>query len=137
MRAREDGSGSLSPIDLTPLIDVSLVLVVMLLLATPLAFESSFALRNAPASARSASDDKPLERVELMILSEEEVRVNRDRVAVEELSAALDPLLAGEAPPAVVVTCADAVSHGAFVRVLDTVKLSGAMEIAMTEEGLR
>ena len=32
-------------VNLTPLIDVSLVLVVMLLLATPLAFESSIKVR--------------------------------------------------------------------------------------------
>ena len=135
--AGDDGAGPLREIDLTPLIDVSLVLVVMLLLATPLAFESTFALRHAQASAKSAPEDQPVERVELAILSGEEVRVNRDRVPVGELDAALRPLLAGEAPPAVVVTCADAVPHGAFVRVLDTAKLCGAGEIAVSEEGVR
>lgn len=134
---RENGTGPLREIDLTPLIDVSLVLVVMLLLATPLAFESSFALRNAPASARSAPEQELVERVELAILSDEAVRVNRDRVPVDALSAVLRPLLAGEAPPAVVVTCADAVRHGAFVRVLDTAKLCGAAEIAVMEEATR
>ena len=41
--------------NLTPLIDVSLVLVVILLVATPLAFQSSFVVNSATQSARSAS----------------------------------------------------------------------------------
>ena len=130
----DTGAGPPIEIDLTPLIDVSLVLVVMLLLATPLALESSFALRAAPASARTAPADDPVERLEIAILSDGEVRVNRDSVPMDGLGATLRPLLSGETPPAVVVTCADAVSHGAFVRALDIAKLCGATEIAVTEE---
>jgi biopolymer transport protein ExbD len=132
--APEEGQSPLREIDLTPLIDVSLVLVVMLLLATPLAFESSFALRSAAATARDAPEVERTERVEIAILSDGDVRVNRSAVPVDGLGAALSPLLASEAPPPVVVTCADAVSHGAFVRVLDVAKLCGASEIAVAEE---
>lgn len=135
--SRANGEQPVQEINLTPLIDVSLVLVVMLLLATPLAFESSFALRNAPAAAQTAPEDDPVERVELTILSEEDVRVNREPVPVNSLGLALTPLLEGETPPTVVVSCADAVSHGLFVRVLDTAKLCGATEIAVTEEAPR
>lgn len=130
----DDGSGKRPEVNMTPLIDVSLVLVVMLLLATPLALESSFALRDAPASGRTAAADEAVERVELSIVSENEVRVNRDVVLVDALAGTLRPMLQGEVPPAVVVACADAVPHGAFVRVLDTAKLCGAREI-MVEEG--
>lgn len=45
LRNRESSEGPLAEINTTPLIDVSLVLVVILLLATPLAFESSFGVR--------------------------------------------------------------------------------------------
>ncbi len=37
----------MNEVNMVPLIDVSLVLVVMLMLATPLAFESSLAIREA------------------------------------------------------------------------------------------
>ena len=53
-RSQED-SGLLAEVNMAPLIDVSLVLVVILLLATPLAFESSFGVRKTAASARQAS----------------------------------------------------------------------------------
>jgi len=41
---------------MTPLIDVSLVLVVMLLLTTPLAFESSIGVDHASKSGRRATE---------------------------------------------------------------------------------
>jgi len=128
-RAQEAASG-LNEVNLTPLIDVSLVLVVILLLATPLAFESAFGLRRAEASARSAATEKDLARVELDIVSDDEVRVNHRAVPVAELETTLPPLLK-EGSPQVTVTCADAVTHGAFVRVLDVTKSCGAADIAV------
>jgi biopolymer transport protein ExbD len=117
-------------VNLTPLIDVSLVLVVMLLLMTPLALESSFAVKSAAPSGRTeAADD--VERVELRILDEDHVRVNRDTVTRAELAGALLPLLGGESASTVVVTCEPLVSHGTFVNVLDITKAAGADEIAL------
>jgi biopolymer transport protein ExbD len=125
----EDG---IREVNMTPLIDVSLVLVVMLLLATPLAFESNIAVKRAEAAAAAAERKEPVERVEVRILDEQRVRVNRREIPRTELGDALTPLLFGESPPPVVVVCADGVSHGTFVSVLDQAKFSGAAEIAVT-----
>lgn len=122
---------SMSEVNMTPLIDVSLVLVVILLLATPLAFESAFGLRQAAASARQASDDREVTRVEVEILDDHDVRVNRRVVAVADLGPTLRPLLGGATPPQVTVSCADAVTHGVFVEVLDVTKANGASNIAV------
>ena len=120
-----------SDVNLTPLIDVSLVLVVILLLATPLAFESSFAVRRAQASARVAVDENQSARIEVTILSEETVQVNRNVVAMDALDRTLAPLLEQSADGLVAVSCQDSVSHGSFVAVLDAIKLSGARDIAV------
>jgi len=119
---------------MTPLIDVSLVLVVMLLLATPLAFESNIAVKQARAAATAAEKQEPVERVEVRIVDDEHVRVNRREIPRAELGEALTPLLLGESPPPVVVSCAGNVTHGTFVGVLDQAKFSGAAEIAVTGE---
>ena len=125
-------SDGLHEINMTPLIDVSLVLVVMLLLATPMAFESSIAVRKAKNSAKSAEKKKVEERVELYVLSENSIRVNRKVVAREDLIDTLHPLMESSASRVVVIDCNTGVSHGAFVDVLDQAKLSGASEIAVT-----
>jgi biopolymer transport protein TolR len=118
-------------INMTPLIDVSLVLVVMLLLLTPLAFESSIAVRKAASSAKQSVKREKEERIELHVVSEDSVIVNRTLVARAELSDVLGPLLRDKVQRRIVIDCADDVSHGAFVSVLDQAKLCGAAEIAV------
>jgi len=123
--------GPLSEVNMTPLIDVSLVLVIILLLATPLAFESSLALRRTQTAAEQTSEDAAVTRVNLEILSDSEVLVNETVVSVQELPTTIAPLIAAAENKNVAVRCADQVSHGTFVQVLDITKLSGAMGIAV------
>ncbi|HOX24446.1 MAG TPA: biopolymer transporter ExbD [Candidatus Krumholzibacteria bacterium] len=128
--SRESASGS-GDINLTPLIDVSLTLVVILLLASPLTFESAFAVRRAAASAREAIDDNDQARIEVTILSADSLRVNRAVVPQDGLGRELAPLLERSPDGVVAVTCRDTVQHGTFVAVLDAIKLCGARDIAV------
>jgi biopolymer transport protein TolR len=122
----------MNEINMVPLIDVSLVLVVILMLATPLAFESSLAIREAHKTAKAANEKTNDERIEVRIVSEDHVLVNRASVARASLDSTLRPMLETSTHGIVVVACADRVSHGAFVNVLDRIKLSGARQIAVT-----
>ena len=131
-KRRENGNGGMFEVNMTPLIDVSLVLVVMLLLATPLAFESSIMVKKSEKTAAKAEKKNNINRIELRVLSADEVRVNRDIVAREDLVDAIKPLLATDANPVVVIGCNTGVSHGTFVDVLDRAKMAGATEIAVT-----
>ena len=126
-----DAAGGTNEVNLTPLIDVSLALVVILLLATPLAFESSFAVRRAAATARLSEDEQETARIEVAVLSADSVRVNRSVVPAAGLRLALEPLLERSADRLVAVSCRDSVPHGSFVMALDTIKLSGAHDIAV------
>ncbi len=130
-KLNKEGPGN-HEINMTPLIDVSLVLVVMLLLATPLALESSIAVRNARKSSRTAERKKIEERIELNVVSEDSVRVNRKMVARQKLQVALRPLLEQSSSRVVIVEGDAGVSHGAFVDVLDQAKVCGASEIAVS-----
>jgi biopolymer transport protein ExbD len=119
-------------INMTPLIDVSLVLVVMLLLATPLALESSISVRDARKSAQKAEKKKIEERIELHVVSEDSVRVNRELVSRQMLHMTLRPMIEQATSRVVFVQCEEGVSHGAFVDVLDQAKVCGATEIAVS-----
>lgn len=123
--------GPLAEVNMTPLIDVSLVLVIILLLATPLAFEASFALRQEANADTNVGEEAVVAKVSLDILSDSEVMVNDTVVSVQALPAAIAPLIAMAQNKEVAVRCADEVSHGTFVQVLDITKLSGAMGIAV------
>lgn len=121
-------------VNMTPLIDVSLVLVVILLLATPLAMESSIAVKSKALTGRKAENSEESKRLELMVLDEQTVRVNRLTVPIQTLGATLKPMIEGSPDQLVVVRCSDTVSHGTFVSVLDEAKLSGAVQIAIVED---
>jgi biopolymer transport protein ExbD len=127
-RRQAQGSG-INEINVTPIIDVALVLVVILLLTSPMALESTLALRRASSTARQADEQQKIDRVELSIVSEDSVKVNRTTVERAGLAKALAPLLLDS--PIVVVRCADSVSHGTFVRVLDEARICGAAELAI------
>lgn len=117
--------------NLTPLIDVSLVLVVILLVATPLAFQSSFAVNTASDSARNAAASADEDRVEMTVHANGDVTVNRQRVGEGLMVPAIQDALRASASRLVVVRCEDEVPHGAFVRAIDTAKLHGAARIAV------
>ena len=120
--------------NLTPLIDVSLVLVVILMVATPMAFQSSINVSRAAASGQKAEPART-EWVEITILSADRVLVNRQEIPRAALTPVLEARLSESATRRVLVRCEDAVPHAAFVAVLDDAKACGAAGIAVVGGG--
>jgi biopolymer transport protein ExbD len=129
-KSKHDAQGIYEP-NMTPLIDVSLVLVVILLVATPMALQSSIAVRKTAASSRTAADVARIERVEITVVSSDTLIVNREPLPRGSLRATLAPLLQASATRQVAVRCRTGVTHGTFVGVLDEVKQCGAAQIAV------
>ena len=121
----------LHDVNLTPLIDVSLVLVVILLVATPLAFQSSLAVQTAAASSRNAQHRVSEDRTEVTIHATGGVTVNRLEITDATMPGVLQPLLAASSTRLVVVRCDDDVPHGRFVHVIDEARRAGAASIAV------
>ncbi|HET7496790.1 MAG TPA: biopolymer transporter ExbD [Candidatus Eisenbacteria bacterium] len=117
--------------NMTPLIDVCLVLVVILMVATPMAFQSSIGVQKAAKAGKAAAIAAKSERVEISIVSADTVTVNRTTVVRKDLPLLLKPLLQLSNTKTVIVHCADTVPHGAFVGVLDEAKQCGAAQIAV------
>jgi biopolymer transport protein ExbD len=130
------GSG-LFQVNMTPLIDVSLVLVVTLLLMTPLALESGIWVRGQDQPEPAASQQEPPRLVHLSILSENLVQVENRILQRDHLPPVLGAYLRQPGFSGVALGCADDVSHATFVDVLDKAKMSGAATIAISEEGGR
>src|SRR4029434_2993320 len=106
--ATRQGGGIYEP-NMTPLIDVSLVLVVILMVATPLAFQSSIAVRNAGTTGKAAPELARTERIEINVHGDGTVGVNRLIVPREALAVTLKPLLEQSSTRMLVVRCDDTV----------------------------
>jgi biopolymer transport protein TolR len=126
--------GGIYDVNMTPLIDVSLVLVVILMVAMPMILQSGIAVKNASAKGRSAREQARVERIDVAVISEDSVLVNHQAIGREHLRGALAPLVAASSNGIVVISCADQVTHGTFVDVLDEAKGSGAAQIAVLED---
>jgi biopolymer transport protein ExbD len=133
MGRKQRGSG-IYEVNMTPLIDVSLVLVVILMVAMPMILQSGIAVKNAAAGGPSVREQARVERIEVAIVSEDSVIVNRQLIGREHLRGALAPLVAASSTGIVVVTCDDLVTHGTFVQVIDEAKGSGAAQVAVMED---
>ena len=116
--------------NMVPLIDVSLVLVVILLVTTPMALRSGIAVSRAGSSGQKAQPART-ERIEVSILGPDSILVNKLLVSRAGLEFRLRTLLQASATRQVVVRCADDVAHGDFVAVLDEAKTQGAAAIAV------
>ena len=130
-RRKIENGGQITDPNMTPLIDVSLVLVVILMVATPLAFQSSIGINTAAKSGQKAIEAARTERIELFVHADGTVGVNRLIVPRAALHATLQPLLEESGTRMVVVKCDDDVPHGDFVGVLDEAKSLGAQGIAV------
>ena len=100
-------------VNLTPLIDVALVLVVMLLLATPLAFESSIKVSTSPETAQAAETPDQNELIEIRVFADDRVRINRTMVARADMENVLRPMLEASVRRQVTLSAEKGVTHGA------------------------
>jgi biopolymer transport protein TolR len=123
-----DSKGIYEP-NMTPLIDVALVLVIILMVATPMALQSSIALQRQAQSQAPAPVPPPERRLHIDVEAEDRILVNGEPVERAALRAALQPRIGPDTP--VIVRCAQNVTHGTFVYVLDEAKQGGAQSIAV------
>ena len=131
--AHSNGNGRPTGIhepNLTPLIDVSLVLVVILLVTTPMVLQSGIAVSHAAASAQRGASE-PVARIEVSIVDADHVTVNRVMVDRASFGVTLKAMLEHAPVRDIVVHCSDSVPHGTFVSVIDEAKASGAAAIAV------
>ena len=131
-RFRSHTDGIFEP-NMTPLIDVSLVLVVILMVATPMAFQSAIAVRTAASSGQSSLKKADVDRIEIDVHADGTLLVNRTAVTRENLPLLLQQRIGESRSRTVVIHCAGGVSHGAMVSVLDEARSAGATQIALTE----
>ena len=128
--ARKPPAEGITEPNMTPLIDVSLVLVVILLVATPMALQSGIAVSRAGEAGANAAPARS-ERIEIAVRSGDRIELNGRPVALATLGAALQPLIAASATRQGGITCDDDVAHGTFVMVLDEARRQGAVGLGI------
>ncbi len=118
-------------INLTPLVDVSLVLVVIFMATAPMLMQKGITV--FPGEKKNESDSvstSPADDV-LITLEKDRIIINRQTVSWEQLPNTLQVGLQRSLKKRIVIRPGQGVVHGDVVRIMDTAKQCGAKKLVI------
>ncbi len=131
MQKIQDEEEELSEVNVIPLADLSLVLLIILMVLSPMIMQSMIKVHASRATAVTTQEEKPEPPLILLInpggIFLNTVKMNTDL----DLAAKLAQALGERQDKTVMITADPAVAHGRVVSILDIVKQQGAEKIAM------
>jgi len=129
----QDTDTGLTEINLTSLIDVSLVLVVIFMVMTPLILQSTITV-SMPSVGNAAGGEKQTElRAEVYLKNTGETLINGVALASKAVTDSLRTLLDKSQKKLVVVSADEEVIHDRVVATLDAARQAGARELSIVK----
>lgn len=127
----KDTKGIMSEINITPLTDVMLVLLVIFMVTTPLMMAESFKVRLPKAVTADAEAGKGI----IIAVSENgQISLDGRNTSIDGLYDGLKEELTRSADKTVVIKADGATRHWLVVKILDTAKMAGAARLSIATE---
>ena len=127
----KDSDSEISGINVTPLVDVVLVLLVIFLITAPAIYQSTIKVQLPSASSGEASQKSP---IQLGISAAGELSWNQSPISWEALPAKLKSLGPSVATEVAVVSADKATPHGSVIRLMDILRQQGLLKFALQVE---
>jgi biopolymer transport protein ExbD len=129
---QQDTDETLAEVNVIPLADLSLVLLIILMVISPMVMQSMIKVQATRASAAQTAPDEKPEPPLILLINTDGVYLNTVKISTDmDLAARLATALGNRNDKTVMITADPAVLHGRVVTILDLVKQQGAVKIAM------
>ena len=124
----DDALGEVHEINVTPFIDVILVLLIIFMIAAPLATVDISVDLPAANAERTQRPDKP---VFLTLKSDLSLALDNDQIARNGLSAALDRATSGDKQQRVFMRADKTVPYGELMALMNDLRSAGYLHVAL------
>lgn len=124
----DDALGELHEINVTPFIDVILVLLIIFMIAAPLATVDISVDLPAANAERTSRPDKPLF---LTLKSDLSLTIDNDAVGRSALAAALDQATSGDKQQRVFLRADKTVPYGELMTLMNELRSAGYLHVAL------
>lgn len=121
----------ISDINITPLTDVALVLLIIFMVTTPMILAGGI---NVKLPTATTADSTPQRNITISLTQENKVYLNDRETGFDGLQSALEQFLKHEKDKTVILNADKTVMHGQVVRALDIAKKAGAVKLAIAAE---
>jgi len=128
--ASQKADEPISDINMTPLVDVCLVLVIIFMAVAPMAMRAGISVLHSHAKATEGKASIE-DNVQVKLTSDGKITVNGASVTLESLGEKIKEALVRSKDKMVTVTADEGNHVGQVVDILDTAKQSGAAKVAI------
>jgi biopolymer transport protein ExbD len=124
------GGGPKSEINVTPLVDVVLVLLIIFMVVQPL-LQMGYDVQVPPNTPPQQQQDQPKDQIIVSVTANEDVYLNKERVDKQNLPIRISEVLRNRGSKVVFFSVEDTVNYGKAVQVMDIVRNNGAKNIGI------
>jgi biopolymer transport protein ExbD len=130
-----DFEAPITDINVTPLVDVCLVLVIIFLVTAPAIYQSGITVSSPKLKQAEEGRQATELKVNIFLTADGKVFLNEQQVSPQDLPQQVGELLKRSPNKLVIVSAEDNVLHDRVVQVLDMAKQRGALRLSVLRRG--
>lgn len=119
----------ISDINIVPFVDILLVILIIFMVTAPVVMRPSLKIQLPEASSGDKTDHTPFQ---LTVISKEEITLNGQAIAFNNLKALAEAFIAENPTGQAVISADEKVPHGDVIAILDQIKLGGVKKLGLS-----